>query len=172
VSPSHISSALSRRNFVFQELMPLLAQRLLVLTLCRTATDEICVNVIPRPLKTGEKEENNALSTPLSMTGTPAELDQELPQQLVEFVGAHLQLSSSLETAKQEIAAAAKSAKDAARKAATPKACASPATAARQENTNEGTGGSSTEILKPAATASAAPVATTQRLFETSGVEG
>jgi PRTRC genetic system protein E len=71
---------------VFQELMPVLAQRILVLTLSRTSCDEICVTVIPRPLKAGEKDENNALTTPLSITGTPTELDQELPKQLLEFV--------------------------------------------------------------------------------------
>ena len=67
--------------------MPPLAQRVLVLTFSRTNCGEICVNVIPRPLKPGDKDENAALSTPLSITGSPAELDQELPRQLVEFVG-------------------------------------------------------------------------------------
>lgn len=103
---------------MFQELMPLLAQRTLLLTLSRINNEEICVNIIPRPVKAGDKEEINALSTPLSLSGTPLELDQELPQQLVEFVGAHLGLSSTLESAKDEMAAAAKAAKDAARKAA------------------------------------------------------
>lgn len=106
---------------MFQELMPLLAQRVLVLTLSRVGAEEICVNVIPRPLQAGEKDENSALATPLSIRGTPQELDQELPKQLVEFVGAHLELSSTLKTAKGEMAAAAKSAKDAAGRAATSK---------------------------------------------------
>lgn len=103
---------------MFQELMPLLAQRTLVLTLARVNSQEICVSVIPRPLKREDKEENSAVTTPLSMSGTPQELDQELPQQLVEFVSAHLSLSSSLQSAKEEMAAAAKLAKETAKKAA------------------------------------------------------
>lgn len=106
---------------MFQQLMPLLAQRVIILTLSRVNAEEICVNVIPRPLKAGEKDENIALATPLSISGTPQELDQHLPQQLVEYVGAHLQLSSTLKTAKEEMEAAAKSAKETARKTATSK---------------------------------------------------
>ncbi len=106
---------------MFQELMPLLAQRILVLTVSRVNVEEICVNVIPRVLKADERDENKALTTPLSLTGTPVELDQEFPKQLVEFVGAHLQLSSTLRTAKEELAAAAKTAKEAAKKPTPPK---------------------------------------------------
>ncbi len=32
---------------MFEELMPLLAQRMLILTLSRVSDEEICVNVIP-----------------------------------------------------------------------------------------------------------------------------
>jgi PRTRC genetic system protein E len=100
---------------MFQELMPLLAQRMLLLTLSRVDSETICVNVIPQRLK-NTTEENGASTTPLSLTGTPEELDRQLPQQLTEFVGAHLHLSSTLRTAKEEMEAAAKSAKEAARK--------------------------------------------------------
>jgi PRTRC genetic system protein E len=106
---------------MFQELMPLLAHRVLVLTLSRINSEEICLNVLPRPLKAGEKDDNNALTTPLSLSGTPAELDQELPRQLAEFVRSHLELSSTLQTAKAEMAAAAKTAKEAAKRTAAPK---------------------------------------------------
>ena len=79
---------------MFQELMPLLAHRVVVLTATRTGPDLICVNVIPQRLKSGD-ENNDALTTPLSLTGTPRELDEELPKQLVEFVHSHLELSST-----------------------------------------------------------------------------
>jgi len=110
---------------MFQELMPLLAHRVLVLTLSRVNSEEICLNVLPRPLKSGEKDDNEndnkALTTPLCLTGTPAELDQELPRQLAEFVRSHLELSSTLQAAKAEMAAAAKTAKEAAKRTAAPK---------------------------------------------------
>jgi len=101
---------------VFEELMPLLTQRVLVVTLSRVSAEEICVNVIPKPLKSDQPDHGAALTTPLSVTGTPKELDQQLPRQLVEFVETHLGLSSTLKSAKEQMEAAAKAARDAARK--------------------------------------------------------
>ena len=101
---------------MFQELMPLLAQRILLLTFSRESDEKISVNVIPKPLKSDQQDDDAALTTPLSVTGTPKELDEQLPRQLVEFVEAHLGLSSTLKSAKEQIEAAAKAAKEAARK--------------------------------------------------------
>ena len=101
---------------MFEELMPLLTQRVLVVTLSRVSDEQICVNVIPKPLKSDQQDDGAALTTPLSVTGTPKELDEQLPRQLVEFVEAHLGLSSTLKSAKEQIEAAAKAAKEAARK--------------------------------------------------------
>lgn len=109
---------------MFQELMPLLAQRVVMLTATRINTDLVCINVIPQRLKSGD-ENNEALTTPLSLTGTPSELDEELPKQLVEFVRSHLELSSTLKTAKEAMEAAAKAAREASRKSAATKARAS-----------------------------------------------
>jgi len=60
--------------------------------------------------------DNNAITTPLAITGTAEELDRDLPQQLVEFVGAHLQLQSTLTSAKAEMDAAARAVREEARK--------------------------------------------------------
>ena len=106
---------------MFQELMPLLRQRTLVLTVSWVNADEVCVNVIPQRLKSAEKDDNDVLTTPLSLTGTAAELDQELPKQLVEFVGAHVELASTLKNAKAQMDAAAKASKDAVKKTASAK---------------------------------------------------
>jgi PRTRC genetic system protein E len=100
---------------MFQELMPLLAKRVVMLTATRISSDLICVNIIPQRLKSGD-ENNEALTIPLSLTGTPKELDEEMPKQLVEFVHSHLQLSSTLRSAKEEMEAAAKAAREASRK--------------------------------------------------------
>jgi PRTRC genetic system protein E len=101
---------------VFEELMPILTERVLVVTLSRVSEDEICINVIPKPLKSEQQDNNAALTTPLSVTGTPKELDEQLPRQLVEFVETHLGLSSTLKSAKEQMEAAAKAAREAARK--------------------------------------------------------
>ena len=77
------------------------------------------------------KPTTNALTTPLAITGTAEELDRDLPQQLVEFTGAHLQLQTTLASAKAEMEAAAKAAREEARKKpAKPSSPASPATPA------------------------------------------
>jgi PRTRC genetic system protein E len=97
---------------MFQELMPLLSQRVLILTLSRVTDEELCVNVIPKPLKSDQQNDGTALTTPLAITGTPQELDELLPRQLVEFVDTHLGLSSTLKSAKEEMDAAAKAARE------------------------------------------------------------
>jgi PRTRC genetic system protein E len=97
---------------MFKELGPLLRQRTVVMILTRLEDDTIRVNVIPRKLN---ESENDALTTPLSVSGTAEDLDNELPSALVQFVGAHLELKNTLETAKEQMAAAGKAAKAEAR---------------------------------------------------------
>jgi PRTRC genetic system protein E len=101
---------------MFQELMPLLSQRVLILTLSRATDEQICVNIIPKPLKSDQQSDDIALATPLAVTGTPKELDEQLPRHLMEFVETHLGLSSTLKNAKEQMEAAAKAAREAAGK--------------------------------------------------------
>ncbi len=70
------------------------------------------MNVIPQKLKDGE---NAALTTPVTVTGTAEELDRDLPATLVNFVSAHLELKNTLERAKSDMEAAAKTAQAEAR---------------------------------------------------------
>jgi PRTRC genetic system protein E len=98
---------------MFTELMPLLRKRRLLLTICLIEGDTIRATVVPQK---ASDTEDNALTTPLAITGTAEELDRDLPQQLVEFVGAHLQLQTTLASAKAEMEAAAKAAREEARK--------------------------------------------------------
>ena len=100
---------------MFAELMPLLRKRRLLLTIALVEGDTIRATVVPQ--KSSETEDS-AITTPLAITGTAEELDRELPGQLVSFVGAHLQLQSTLATAKAEMDAAAKVAREEARKKA------------------------------------------------------
>lgn len=103
---------------MFKELVPILRHRAVLMTVTLLEEDEIRVNVVPKKLKDGD---NNALSTPLSVTGTAEELDAQLSSTLVNFAGAHLQLKNTLEKAKAEMDAAAKAAQAEARsKAKTP----------------------------------------------------
>jgi PRTRC genetic system protein E len=113
---------------MFTELMPLLRKRRLLLTISLVEGDTIRATVVPQK---ASDTEDNALTTPLAITGTAGELDRDLPQQLVEFTGAHLQLQSTLATAKTEMEAAAKAAREEARKKTSkPPVSTSPATPA------------------------------------------
>jgi len=97
---------------MFQQLVPLLRQRSVLLTVTLLEEDQVRVNVMPKKL--GDSE-NTALTTPMSFTGTAEELDTQLPAALVSCVASHLDLKNTLEKAREEMAAAAKAAQEEAR---------------------------------------------------------
>jgi PRTRC genetic system protein E len=92
---------------LFVELMPLLKDRTLLITVTRV-DEKLKVNVIPTKVKEGEE---HALTTPLSFTGSAEELDSELGRHLVSYVDSHLALGNTLAEAKAEMDAAAKAAR-------------------------------------------------------------
>ena len=66
---------------MFTELMPLLRQRAVMITISDVGQGLLRVNIIPRKLVVdGSSDENTALTTPLSITGKAEELDRELPR--------------------------------------------------------------------------------------------
>ena len=160
---------------MFQELMPLLAQRILLLTLSRVSDEQISVNIIPKPLKSDQQDDGSALTTPLRVTGTPKELDEQLPPQLAEFVETHLGLSSTLKSAKEQMEAAAKAAREAAKKPTNSKshsgssksAPPSPAKVQTEAGTKETSDdpASTPELTQPS-TAGGGPGASTGSLFD------
>jgi PRTRC genetic system protein E len=97
---------------MFQQLVPLLRQRSVLLTVTAVEHDQIRVNVLPKKLAEGE---NTALTTPMSFTGTAQELDAQLPDAIVSYVSSYLELKNTLDRAKEEMAAAAKLAQEEAR---------------------------------------------------------
>jgi PRTRC genetic system protein E len=93
---------------MFKELVPILRQRAVLLTVTLLEEEQIRVNIVPKKIKDGD---NGALTTPLSVTGTAEELDSELSSTIVSFVASHLQLKNTLQKAKAEMEEAAKQAK-------------------------------------------------------------
>jgi PRTRC genetic system protein E len=111
---------------MFIELMPLIENRPLTITVAALSEGRIRVNVVPQaPAKDSKVNEKivyankdkiaqipesaiHALTTPLSLSGTPEEIDAELAQQLKVFVDSHQALQHSVEEAKQQIAEAVK----------------------------------------------------------------
>ena len=103
---------------MFKELVPILRNRAVLMTATALDDDQIRVNVVPKKMKDGD---HDALTTPLSVTGTAEELDTQLAATLVGFVASHLQMKNALEKAKADMDAATKTAQAEARaKAKTP----------------------------------------------------
>jgi PRTRC genetic system protein E len=90
---------------MFKELLPVLRDRAVLLTVTLVDADQIRVNIVPKKLKDGD---NDALTTPLSVTGTAEDLDAELSSTIISFVGSHLHMKNTLEKAKAEMDAASK----------------------------------------------------------------
>ena len=129
---------------MFKELVPVLRDRAVLLTVTLVDADQIRVNIVPKKLKDGD---NDALTTPLSVTGTAEDLDAELSTTIVSFVGSHLQMKNTLEKAKAEMDAASKAAQAEARaKSKTP----TKATPAKAEVTQNVPAAKPAEPEKPA----------------------
>ena len=99
---------------MFVELMPLLAGRTVLITVAKVDDATIRVNVIPH----AKADENPALSTPLTYTGSPDELDAELGKHLAGCVQTYQQTASTLIEAKAAPEAAAKAAQQEAKRKA------------------------------------------------------
>jgi PRTRC genetic system protein E len=97
---------------MFVELMPLLAGRTVLITVAKLDDKTLRVNVIPH----GKADDNPALSTPLTYTGSPEELDAELWKHLAGYVQTHQQTASTLAEAKATMEAAAKAAQEEAKR--------------------------------------------------------
>ncbi len=123
---------------MFVELMPLLAGRTMLITVAKVDDKTLRVNVIPALAKA---DENPALTTPLTYTGSPEELDAELGKHLAGYVQVHQQTASTLAEAKAAMDAAAKAAQEEAKRKAEerkkaiqkPSATATPASSAPAE---------------------------------------
>ena len=99
---------------MFVELMPVLAGRTVLITVAKVDDKTVRVNVIPH----AKADENPALTTPLTYTGSPEELDAELGKHLAGYVQTHQQTASTLAEAKATMEAAAKAAQEEAKRKA------------------------------------------------------
>ena len=104
---------------MFKELMPVIADRPITITVAALADGKIRVCVVPQSQdkdgkvndKPGYQKEVakipdasiKALTTALALTGTPEELDAELCEKLTTYAGSHAQLQHGIAQATQEI---------------------------------------------------------------------
>jgi PRTRC genetic system protein E len=100
---------------LFRQLEPMLADRAVLITVSALEGNggRLQVNICPRLLKEGE---NKALTVPLSVTGTAAELDAELVSQVAAYVDSHSGLATNLNQIQAEVAEAEKMAREEAKK--------------------------------------------------------
>ncbi len=102
------------QNGFFTQLAPLLAQRAVLITVSKLDEgSQLQVNICPRQLKDGE---NQALTTPLCITGTAEELDSQLASQVGNFVASQAVFSTNLTSIQAELAEAEKNAREEAKK--------------------------------------------------------
>lgn len=115
---------------MFRELMPLIEHRPLSITVAALSGGRIRVNVVPQLLEKDSKVNDkvgysnkdkiakvpesaiNALTTPLSLTGTAEEIDQSLAESLTKFVESHGRLQHTLDEARERIAEAVREAEE------------------------------------------------------------
>ena len=93
----------------FAQLVPMLADRTVMMIVSKADEQHLTVSVIPKRLKDSE---NSALATPFCCTGTPEELDRELPTQVREFVAGHVALGTNLAEIQREREEAEKAARE------------------------------------------------------------
>ena len=102
------------QNGFFTQLNPLLVHRAVLITVSKLEEgSQLQVNICPRQLKDGE---NQALTTPLCITGTPEELDAQLAPQVANFVASCVGFNSNLASIQAELAEAEKNAREEAKK--------------------------------------------------------
>jgi PRTRC genetic system protein E len=103
---------------MFIELMPLIEKRAITITVAALKDGHVRVNVVPAALSEDSKVNEKigypnkdkitkipesairALTTPLSLTGAPDEIDAQLAEQLKAFVDSHLALQQSVDRAR------------------------------------------------------------------------
>ena len=95
--------------------MPLLNCRTVLITVAKVDDGTLRVNVIPTRAKA---DDNAALTTPLTFTGSPEELDAEFGKHLAGYVQIHQQTASTLAEAKATMEGAAKAAQEEAKRKA------------------------------------------------------
>lgn len=111
---------------MFRELMPLIQNRPLTITVASVSDRQIRVNVVPQAIESDKKANSQighsqskevapipekavkGLTTPLCLTGTPEEIDAELANTLTNFTSLHAGLQQSFNNAATAIGASVK----------------------------------------------------------------
>ena len=149
---------------MFTELLPVLQDTMVALTISRIDDHLLRVNIIPKRKTDKESAAENALSTPLTVTATAAELDQDFARQVLSFSRSYQRSAANIREIEEAHAAAVKAAEEErkAKKPATSPAKASP----RSDNDTKGAPGGR-PVFGSKGQNGAVPAPTIQSLFDT-----
>ena len=151
---------------MFTELMPCLQETIVTLTISRIDDQLLRVNIIPKRKTDKESAAEDALSTPLTVTATAAELDQDFAGQVLNFSRSYQRSAANIREIEEAHAAAVKAADEErkVKKPVTPSAKTSP----RSDNDSK-----AAPAGKPVfgSKGAAAPAPAAQSLFDTPAVE-
>lgn len=149
---------------MFSELMPVLQNTIVTLTISRIDDQLVRVNIIPIRKTDKESDAENALSKPLTVTAPPAELDQDFARQVLSFSHSYERSAANIREIEEAHAAAVKAAEEE-RKAKKP--ATSPAkTSPRSDNDTKAAPGGKL-VFGSKGQSATAPAPATQSLFET-----
>ena len=149
---------------MFSELMPVLQNTIVTLTISRIDDQLVRVNTIPIRKTDKESDAENALSKPLTVTAPPAELDQDFARQVLSFSHSYERSAANIREIEEAHAVAVKAAEEE-RKAKKP--ATSPAkTSPRSDNDSKAAPGGK-PVFGSKGQSATAPAPATQSLFET-----
>jgi len=97
---------------MFTELLPVLQDTMVTVTISRMDDQLLRVNIIPTRKTNKESTAENALCTPLTVTATAAELDQDLGRQVVSFSHSYQRSAANIREIEAAHAAAIKAAEE------------------------------------------------------------
>ena len=97
---------------MFSELMPVLQNTIVTLTISRIDDQLLRVNIIPIRKTDKESDAENALSKPLTVTAPPAELDQDFARQVLSFSHSYERSAANIREIEEAHAAAVKAAEE------------------------------------------------------------
>lgn len=153
---------------MFNELMPVLENTTVTLTISRIDGQLLRVNVIPKRKSDKDSEAEKALSTPLTVTATAAELDQDFARQVLNFSASYGRSAANIREIEEAHAAAVKAAEEERKNGKAKKAISQPPKTTTSTTTAD-TKGEPKPVFGSKGQTPAAPA--TQSLFDASAEE-
>lgn len=151
---------------MFIELLPVLEDTTVTLTVSRIDDQLLRVNVIPQRRTSKESKAENGLSTPLTITATAEELDQDFALKVRSFSGSYQRSAANIREVEEAHAAAIRAAEEERKNGKAKKSGSAPLgkTSSDSDNDGKGTPGGK-PVFGGKGQVSAAPI--TRSLFDT-----